>query len=99
MSFLRHWEIYQVEDRFAGRGRNRGHARAPRLDESPVGYSLVGCSPAEPASASPTDAYSATMPRRLATSVSPLIQNHLNSWSHFRGAPQFRSCLQETARS
>src|SRR5438309_888078 len=53
MSFLRHREIYQVE---AGswRGRNRGHARAPRLDESPVGYSLAGCSPAEPASASPT---------------------------------------------
>ena len=25
-----------------------------RLDESPVGYSLAGCSPAEPASASPT---------------------------------------------
>ena len=56
MSFLRHWEIYQVEDRFGGHGRNRGHARAPRLDESPVGYSLVGCSPAEPASASPTAA-------------------------------------------
>ena len=52
MSFLRHREIYQVE---AGwRGRNRGPARAFRLDESPVGYSLVGCSPAEPASASPT---------------------------------------------
>src|SRR5438045_6673192 len=52
MSFLRHREIYQVE---AGwRGRNRGLARALRLDESPVGYSLAGCSPAEPASASPT---------------------------------------------
>ena len=52
MSFLRHREIYQVE---AGwRGRNRGPARAFRLDESPVGYSLAGCSPAEPASASPT---------------------------------------------
>src|SRR5258705_10474988 len=56
MSFLRHWEIHQVEDRFGGHGRNRGQARAPRLDESPVGYSLVGCSPAEPASASPTAA-------------------------------------------
>src|SRR5947209_9577233 len=52
MSFLRHREIYQVE---AGwRGRNRGPARTFRLDESPVGYSLAGCSPAEPASASPT---------------------------------------------
>src|SRR6266852_7820201 len=87
MSFLRHREIYQVE---AGwRGRNRGLARAFRLDESPVGYSLAGCSPAEPASASPTDAHSATMARRFATSNSLLSQNHLISWSHFRGAPQF----------
>src|SRR5437879_12367553 len=52
MSFLRHREIYQVET--GGRGRNRGYARTSRLDESPVGYSLAGCSPAEPASASPT---------------------------------------------
>src|SRR6266550_1720220 len=53
MSFLRHREVYQVE---AGgwRGRNRGCARTFRLAESPVGYSLAGCSPAEPASASPT---------------------------------------------
>ena len=56
MSFLRHGEIYQVEDRFGWRGRNRGPARTSRLDESPVGYSLAGCSPAEPASASPTGA-------------------------------------------
>ena len=50
MSFFRHREIYQVE---AGwRGHNRGYARTSRLDESPVGYYLAGCSPAEPASAS-----------------------------------------------
>src|SRR5712691_11129384 len=55
MSFLRHREIYQVAaDCFGGRGRNRGHTRALRLDQSPVGYSLASCSPAEPASASPT---------------------------------------------
>src|SRR5882762_2500724 len=52
MSFLRHREIYQVVASWCG--RNRGPARALRLDESPVGYSLAGCSPAEPASASPT---------------------------------------------
>src|SRR5947208_15740935 len=52
MSFMRHREIYQVE--VGWRGRNRGPVRAFRLDESPVGYSLAGCSPAEPASASPT---------------------------------------------
>src|SRR5213078_3490953 len=92
MSFLRHREIYQVaEDRVRqlwwARARPLGHARAPRLDESPVGYSLAGCSPAGPASASPTGGYSATMARRIATSNSLLSQNHLNSWSHFRGAP------------
>ena len=59
MSFLRHREIYQVAgDRVRqlwwARARPLGHARAPRLDESPVGYSLAGCSPAGPASASPT---------------------------------------------
>src|SRR5207245_9436613 len=52
MSFLSHREIYQVE--VGWRGRNRGPVRALRLAESPVGYSLAGCSPAEPASASPT---------------------------------------------
>src|SRR5437588_11004309 len=52
MSFLRHREIYQVET--GGRGRNRGYARTSRLDESPVVYAFAGCSPAEPASASPT---------------------------------------------
>src|SRR6266550_9308894 len=87
MSFLRHSEIYQVEGSFSGRGPNRGLVRALRLDESPVGYSLAGCSPAEPASASPTGGYSATMARPFATSTSPLSDNHLNSWSHFGGAP------------
>src|SRR5712691_3950717 len=86
MSFLRHTEIYQVEASW--RGRNRGPARALRLDESPVGYSLAGCSPAAPASASPTGSYSETMARRFATSISSLSLYHLNSWSHFRGAPQ-----------
>src|SRR5205085_12095949 len=88
MSFLRHREIYQVET--CGRGRNRGYARTSRLDESPVGYSLAGCSPAEPASASPTGGYSATMARRITTIDSLLSLYHLSSWSHFRGAPQRR---------
>jgi len=55
MSFFRHGEIYQVEHPgFDGRGCNRRRTHTARLDESPVGYSLVGCSPAEPTSASPT---------------------------------------------
>src|SRR5437867_8757408 len=86
MSFLRHREIYQVEASW--RGRNRGPARALRLDESPVGYSLAGCSPAEPTSASPTGGTLQQWRGALPTSNSLLSLYHLISWSHFRGAPQ-----------
>jgi len=60
MSFLRHREIYQVSEANCGDRELKGRdpAATPfahRLDESPVGYSLAGCSPAEPASASPTE--------------------------------------------
>jgi len=48
MSFFRHAEIYRSE----GEPDEPG-SPDPRFDESPVGYSLAGCSPAEPASASP----------------------------------------------
>lgn len=70
MSFSRHGEIYRSDGAAEGRGRNaasrwpapgpsqraRRKARAPLIvrDEFPVGYSSAGCSPAEPASASPT---------------------------------------------
>jgi len=57
VSFPRHGEIYR-------RKRNgepvRPSSPAHPIDESPVGYSLAGCSPAEPASASPTGAESET---------------------------------------
>ena len=49
MSFLRHPEIYPSD----GGKTLTGRAPAHRLDEFPTGYSLAGCSPAEPASASP----------------------------------------------
>jgi hypothetical protein len=86
MSFLRHREIYQVEASW--RGRNRGPARTIRLDESPVGYSLAGCSPAEPASASPTGGTLQQWRGDLQLANSLLSVYHLISWSHFRGAPQ-----------
>ena len=70
MSFLRHREIYRSDGSHSVRGRNaasrrsapgpgqkaRPKARASLIvhDEFPVGYSSAGCSPAEPASASPT---------------------------------------------
>jgi hypothetical protein len=49
MSFLRHPEIFPSD----GSASLAAHAPAHRLDEFPAGYSLAGCSPAEPASASP----------------------------------------------
>jgi hypothetical protein len=51
MSFLRHGEIYRWDKEAAG-------AASPThpIDESPTGYSLSGCSPAEPGSASPAEA-------------------------------------------
>src|SRR5262245_22705211 len=56
MSFFRHEEIYRsdVGSKIEG---EPAETDSPdhRLDESPAGYSSAGCSPAEPASASPTD--------------------------------------------
>ena len=56
MSFFRHREIFQSD---VGLKTEREPAKAGspdhRLDESPAGYSLAGCSPAEPASASPSE--------------------------------------------
>ena len=39
MSFLRHQETHQSDQRFSKRARPLGHALAHRRDESPVGYS------------------------------------------------------------
>ena len=56
MSFFRHWEIFRSDGSSVIDGKPT-EAGSPdhRLDESPAGYSLAGCSPAEPASASPAD--------------------------------------------
>ena len=56
MSFLRHRESYPSD----GGVSIEADASANRSDEFPAGYSLAGCSPAEPASASPTGT---SMPR------------------------------------
>ena len=55
MSFLRHPEIYRPMWGSPWRSLGATTAAAPthRLDEFPAGYSLAGCAPAEPASASP----------------------------------------------
>ena len=52
MSFFRHQEIYRSD---VGRRDERIAAPYHRCDEFPAGYSLAGCSPAEPASASPAN--------------------------------------------
>jgi hypothetical protein len=57
MSFLRHEEIYRSDVRLAQSWERKPMSSLPVLigcDEFPVGYSLAGCPPAEPASASPT---------------------------------------------
>ena len=43
--------------------------RLPRRSESPTGYSLAGCSPAEPASASPVVHIIAQTPSRNAADI------------------------------
>jgi hypothetical protein len=55
VSFLRHEQIYQsdVFSVCAGAKQWPASPRPHRLDESATGYSLAGCSPALPASASP----------------------------------------------
>lgn len=56
MSFFRHGEIYRSDgDQQAGSRLTSSLPALIGLDESPAGYSLAGCSPAEPASASPAD--------------------------------------------
>jgi transposase InsO family protein len=56
MSFFRHREIFRSDVGFLIDGKPT-EAGSPdhRLDESPVGYSLAGWSPPEPASASPAE--------------------------------------------
>src|ERR1700758_2261280 len=55
VSFLRHKEIYRPMSSYGSRpGQLSLDRPGPhRLDEFPAGYSLAGCAPAEPASASP----------------------------------------------
>jgi putative transposase len=54
MSFFRHEEVYRTDNHLMQKGSNLPIApRTIGIDESPIGYSLVSCSPAELTSASP----------------------------------------------
>ncbi len=89
MSFLRHEEIYRSD--VAKRLGGNDLCGLPALigcDEFPAGYSLVGCSPAEPASASPAanDSPQGQAPRKNFSSNG---NYPLNSVSHDKGSLQF----------
>jgi transposase InsO family protein len=57
MSFFRHGEIYRWDEEQGNGVPDRPSTPPHPIDESPVGYSLAGWSPPEPASASPTEGY------------------------------------------
>ena len=59
MSFFRHGEIYRWDGKPGSERGELNLSNSPiHIDESPTGYSLAGCSPAEPDSASPANGYS-----------------------------------------
>ena len=90
MSFLRHGEIYPDAVCLTGTGELPTTPRTHR-NEFPAGYSLAGCSPAEPASASPT----ALILQPFIPFVDTISANgHLSliSVSQLRGAVHFVPC-------
>jgi transposase InsO family protein len=56
MSFFRHGEIYRWDKKQGNGVPDRSSTPPHPIDESPAGYSLAGCAPAEPDSASPAEA-------------------------------------------
>ena len=67
-----------------------GQAPAHRLDKFPAGYSLAGCSPAEPASASPVRLI---LLRLIAFANEVLVNGNLSLvfLSHLRGAAHYET--------
>ena len=61
MSFLRHGEIYRPISSRGGKPEQSwlDCPSAHQYDEFPAGYSLAGCAPTEPASASPAGVHRA----------------------------------------
>jgi hypothetical protein len=97
MSFLRHQEIYQVlglclaDHLLIERARPSGHALAHRLDESPVGYSwrvALQQSPLPLHQPLPTLRQSFC---ELQDCIRREYGPHLNSLSHFWGAPHVQT--------
>ena len=89
MSFLRHWEIYQSDERKKQRARFGSNARAHPLDEFPVGYSWRVALQQRPL---PLHQPGATLQQcrgELQESIRRNMGPHLNLLSHFRGAPHY----------
>jgi hypothetical protein len=99
MSFLRHKEIYRSDVRLGYSWERQLVVAAPALigcDAFPVGYSLAGCPPAEPASASPTgdDSQQSTLPYN---DFSANGNYPLNFVSQSKGALQFEPPIEVLA--
>ena len=102
MSFLRHREIYRSDGLgFCKSGAQSGRLHAPthRFDEYPAGYSLAGCAPAEPASASPAGRQSTMMgalqPSFFQRMGKPCLAGCLTSGVHLERHPvrPVRACM------
>ena len=78
MSFWRHREIYRSDwTRSVRERRSRRPRPHHRSDEFPAGYSSAGCSPALPASASPTDHHFAVKSSYRSTVLQRTVQSVL----------------------
>ena len=85
--FFRHREIFRSDVIRLVRERRNRRSPAHRLDEFPVGYSSVSCTPAALASASPTGIHSATQARCRLRTFQPTAKQCLNFLCHSRGQP------------
>ena len=99
MSFSRHEEIYRSDVRLNQSWERQPVSSLPVLigyDEFPAGYSLAGCPPAEPASASPTgnDSQQPTLPYN---DFSANGNNPLSFVSQSKGALQVSSPTLKTS--
>src|ERR1700677_1596297 len=93
MSFPRHTKIYQSDEPEGGRTNGSTSLGDHRSDESSAGYSFVGCSPAEPASASPTATSLSQHPAAVNCSaakrnLSPFLLSHLRGPLHTHSPSQ-----------
>src|ERR1700691_3587637 len=103
MSFPRHTKIYQSDEPEGGRTNGSTSLGDHRSDESSAGYSFVGCSPAEPASASPTATSLSQHPAAVNCSaakrnLSPFLLSHLRGPLHGVVSPVLEEAIRQIYR-